>query len=462
MGTRKYKIALHILYGLVYIKRGFFLIFRWIWSLLVSLNNVYKRTIGFFIFKGLFAVQRNIKKISPFKNRTWTEVLGERNILQLFLFLTILGITIPHTRLYTKEYKEIPGQRTLLYQLVGPGDEDVQFEELVLSNEIPVTSSTQSWKQGSVYSSPTNVRSNVNAGPQELSAISSGGSAITKPIIIGSSASTAEVENPSGSNRTEIVFYVVQSGDVVGQIAQKFGINVDTILWANGLTARSYIRPGDKLKILPTNGISYKIAKGDTVSKIAKKFGVDQSEVLAFNNLNKDGSGLTIGGELVIPGGKQIQVAVPRSSQVASARPSSFNQLTAPPPSVTAPAGSGYLWPVGGAGGKISQYYTWRHGGFDLATPIGTPIYAVRAGTVKASACGWNYGYGCYVQIDHGNGVETIYAHNSQLFVSVGDYVEQGQTISVSGSTGNSTGPHLHFEVHVGGKRQNPLAYIRR
>jgi murein DD-endopeptidase MepM/ murein hydrolase activator NlpD len=110
---------------------------------------------------------------------------------------------------------------------------------------------------------------------------------------------------------------------------------------------------------------------------------------------------------------------------------------------------------------RITQYFGWRHTGLDIAGKLGTPIYATRAGKVIKSQCGWNGGYGCYIIIDHGGGVISLYGHNSQLFVSVGDKVVQGQNISVEGSTGRSTGPHLHFEIRVNGVHQNPLKYIR-
>lgn len=97
----------------------------------------------------------------------------------------------------------------------------------------------------------------------------------------------------------------------------------------------------------------------------------------------------------------------------------------------------------------------------DIAGPIGTAIYAAKGGTVVKAQPGWNGGYGTYIILDHGDGLQTLYGHNSQLFVAVGEVVSQGQTIAAMGSTGRSTGPHLHFEVRVNGSRLNPLKYIR-
>ena len=143
-----------------------------------------------------------------------------------------------------------------------------------------------------------------------------------------------------------------------------------------------------------------------------------------------------------------------------SSRPSAINKVAAPIPTVTAPAGSGYIWPSSAT--IITQYYHWRHNGLDIAGKVGNSVYATRAGTVKVSQCGWNGGYGCWIKIDHGDGLESRYGHNSELLVSVGDYVEQGQLIAYMGSTGNSTGPHVHFEIRVNGSNVNPLSYVRK
>ena len=119
-----------------------------------------------------------------------------------------------------------------------------------------------------------------------------------------------------------------------------------------------------------------------------------------------------------------------------------------------------FMRPV--SGGTITSKYGQRSSGFhtgvDLAVPTGTPVYAAAAGTVVKA--GWSGGYGYLVVIDHGNGYQTYYAHNSRLCVSVGQSVSKGQNIAYSGSTGNSTGPHLHFEVRINGNTTNPLNYI--
>jgi len=166
-----------------------------------------------------------------------------------------------------------------------------------------------------------------------------------------------------------------------------------------------------------------------------------------------------VGTELFVPGA-EISGSSPSSLAITPSKiTETIRKIAAPPPSVAAPAGSGYIWPTQER--RINQYYGLRHTGLDIHGKIGYPNYAAKAGTVKTSQCGWNGGYGCYVILDHGGGVTTLYAHNSKLMVSVGDKVSQGDVVGLLGSTGRSTGPHLHFEIRINSKRANPLQYIR-
>ena len=123
------------------------------------------------------------------------------------------------------------------------------------------------------------------------------------------------------------------------------------------------------------------------------------------------------------------------------------------------PSAAGFIWPVHGV---LTSGYGWRwgrmHEGIDLAVPVGTPVVAAAAGTVIVA--GWFGGYGNLVVVDHGNGVSTAYGHNTSVTVGVGQFVAQGQLVSYSGSTGHSTGPHVHFEVRVNGTAVDPLGYL--
>jgi len=446
----------------MYTKRSLFWVLDKVWLGLVRLNNVYKKTIGFWVYKIIFHIKSVISRKFFFRKQTKVEFLGQRRVLQLIFLLLLFAITIPHSRLYSKEYDKLPGQDTLLYSLVGPGNQAYELEEVGVGVYVSEDLSTaDTWKEGSVLTQSSAGKDNLALGPQELSGISSGGSAVTKPIIMpGVDVSElADSLSAGSSDRSSIVDYEVKPGDVIGKIAGKYGVSVDTILWANDLSARSYIRPGDVLKILPLDGLVHKVVSGDTVLKIARKYDASAEDIIKYNKLQENGADIIIGEELLVPGGERPQPVY--IAPIVTSRPSSFSKIVAPAPSVSAPAGSGYLWPTT-ITTYISQYYGWRHGAIDLAGPVGSPVYATKSGTVLVAQCGWNYGYGCYIHLDHGGGVQSIYAHLSQFYVSPGDYVTQGQTIATIGNTGNSTGPHLHFEIKINGVRQNPLAYIRR
>lgn len=270
---------------------------------------------------------------------------------------------------------------------------------------------------------------------------------IVKPEL----ATTAK----SKKTRKEPLEYIVQPGDVVGLIADKFDISVNTILWENNLTAYSLIRPGDKLIILPATGLTYKVAKGETLGAIAAKYDVAAEEILAVNNLPGD-SKLSIGQSLFIPGGRKVYAPVPVAKVVAYNPVQVIKDLLKPSPEAV--ASSKMLWPT--VGHIITQYFSWRHGGLDIANKQGTPIYAAEDGVVIDS--GWSTsGYGNKIDIDHGGGKVTRYGHAIKLIAKKGDVVKKGDIIMLMGTTGKSTGPHLHFEVRINGRVQNPLNYIR-
>jgi len=260
----------------------------------------------------------------------------------------------------------------------------------------------------------------------------------------------------SKKTRQEAIEYIVQPGDVIGMIADSFDISVNTILWENNLTAYSLIHPGDKLIILPATGITYKVAKGETLGAIAAKYKVAAEDILAANNLPED-SALSVGQSLFIPGGQKIYSTVPATRVASSYNPIQVIKNLLKPTSA-AIASARMLWPT--VGHLITQYFSWHHCGLDIANKRGTPIYAAEAGVVIDS--GWSTsGYGNKIDIDHGGGKMTRYGHASRLLVKRGDIVKKGDIIMLMGSTGKSTGPHLHFEVRINGRVQNPLNYIR-
>ena len=242
---------------------------------------------------------------------------------------------------------------------------------------------------------------------------------------------------PSGTNSgllankptsDQISTYVVREGDTLSQIAEMFDVTVNTIKWGNDLSSNT-LRPGDTLVILPISGVRHTVAKGDTLASIAKKYKGDVNEISAYNNIPK-GSSLAVGSVVIVPDG-----------EVSMSSPS----FVGPSSSKLKEYAGYYLRPI--VGGKKTQGI---HGynGVDLAAPIGTPILAAADGDVIiARAGGWNGGYGNYIVIRHANGTQTLYAHNSRNNVSVGDTIKQGDVIGFVGTSGKSTGPHVHFEI---------------
>lgn len=458
-----YKVLLFVLRCLVLVKQGLFRFGRLFLPIFSFLGQWYHRVIRFRLFKMNFSLSRKLQKFKLPKDNRFVDVITSRFLLQGIFLVVVLILAIPQSKIYSIDNTQATSHGTLLYALVGPGDQDFESQDLTISTGTlpPVLPQNENaaWNVGALgaNANPQFLPEAQNE-PQDVASISSGGSALLKPSIL----SGVQLETPgptAQSNRAKVVEYEVQTGDVIGSISTKFGLKIATVLWANNLTARSYIRPGDILKIPPADGAMYTIKRGDTVGKIAREFGVDQEAIIAFNELGRDGAAIAIGEEVFIPGAQRASTPQTSLAIAPSKITQTIRKVAAPPPSVDTPAGSGYIWPTKDR--KINQYYGLRHTGVDIHGIIGNPNYAVKAGTVKTSQCGWNGGYGCYVIVDHGGGITTLYGHNSQLMVAVGDVVDQGTVVGLLGSTGRSTGPHLHFEIRINGKRVNPLQYIR-
>lgn len=262
---------------------------------------------------------------------------------------------------------------------------------------------------------------------------SEGGGEIT---IVGGTALLPD-GSPSSNDSTkeshlgsdQISLYVVRKGDNLSQIAQMFGVSVNTIRWNNDIRG-NIISEGQILVILPVSGVKHTIKKGDTLASIAKLYKADALEIASYNNI-ASGDALVPGDIVIVPDGEiKVEVASPTSVARGTNVPS-YNGY--------------YIRPI--SGGRKSQGI---HGynGVDLAAPIGTPIVAAASGDVIVSrSSGWNGGYGNYIVISHNNGTQTLYAHNSENLVFQGDHVVQGQVIGFVGSTGKSTGAHVHFEI---------------
>lgn len=251
------------------------------------------------------------------------------------------------------------------------------------------------------------------------------------------SGSPVAITDDANTSSGEISIYVVHSGDTISEIAEMFDVSVKTILWANNLTNVNQIHPGDSLVILPITGVRHIVKSGDTVQSIAKKYGGDVDDIIAYNQLDGTSS-LTVGDTIVIPDGT---IATPAPAKSSSSKKSSSAKRTA--------GGSGYF--TNPVPGSVETQGIHGYNGVDLAAPAGTPIHAAADGTVIiVHTSGYNGGYGLYVAIKHSNGTQTLYAHMSRVAATVGEKVSQGEVIGYVGSTGRSTGNHVHFEVRGG------------
>ncbi|MFA5360477.1 MAG: peptidoglycan DD-metalloendopeptidase family protein [Candidatus Paceibacterota bacterium] len=251
------------------------------------------------------------------------------------------------------------------------------------------------------------------------------------------------------AQRNAIINYTVKEGDSPGKIAANFDISLNTVLWANNLSSKSIIQPGDELTILPVSGVNHKVKKGETLSAIASKYKASIDEIIAFNNL-KDKSSIQIGQEIIIPGGVLGSVDSSTSQRVSSSGLKAMAEDTSFWPNYE----DFFAFPVSGGWNKgILHYYN----AVDIINSCGSPIYAAADGLVtEAKGSGaYNLGYGNMVKIQHYNATMTVYGHLNEVLVKSGDKVYQGDLIGRMGDTGNSNGCHLHFEVRGA---QNPFA----
>jgi len=264
--------------------------------------------------------------------------------------------------------------------------------------------------------------------------------------------------------------YTVESGDSIFMIAKKFSVSAESILWANYALLNddpTIILEGWKLTIPPTNGIYYKWKEGDTLEKVAQKYYADPEEIITWPGNHLDVSNPVVDNltdfNIMIPGG--YRELAPWIEVLPFAPRTGVLRVVVGPGGCEAPAygpiGTGaMIWPVWN--NELSGFgYSSYHRGVDLAAGVGTPVVAADNGTVIYS--GWNdSGYGYLVEIDHNDGYSTVYAHLSEgtLAVRCGESVNQGQYLALSGSTGKSTGGHLHFEVRYNGGFMNPYSAI--
>lgn len=261
------------------------------------------------------------------------------------------------------------------------------------------------------------------------------------------------------------IVHVVKDGESVEKIASQYSIKPETIRWANNLADGVIIKPKQELIILPVDGVLHTVTRGQTLSRIAQLYDIPSTEIAKQNALQ--GGFILAGQQLIIPNAhpilaKPVEVAVkPKPGTPPSKLP-----VPSSPGKPKAPAAEPTLGILQMPCEKCSftQYFNPGHYAVDIQQKGGGPIFAAEAGTVIRAETGWNGGYGNVIQVDHGNGLITLYAHNKELYVKVGDTVTRGQNIAWMGNTGRvygKTGIHTHFEVQVNGVKKNPLLYLK-
>src|SRR5215211_1256729 len=263
---------------------------------------------------------------------------------------------------------------------------------------------------------------------------------------------------PADKPRYKVTEYRVVRGDSIFAIAESYKLKPETVLWANYDVLQDdphSLAPGMVLKIPPADGIYYQWKGNDTLESVAIEFKASVDDILNFpgNDIDLAQPEIESGSWVMVPGGKRefVQWLVPTVAKGASGT-SSTNQSVC---SGGAVGGGGFVWPADAHTLSGNDYWP-GHLGIDIAAGQGAPVYAADSGVVTMATGGYNYGYGNVIQIDHGNGYSTVYAHLSSIGVGVCESVGAGQWIGASGNTGNSQGAHLHFEVRQGGGFINP------
>lgn len=273
-------------------------------------------------------------------------------------------------------------------------------------------------------------------------------------------ASVVPVTEKSEKPRDTILEHEVKPGETISQIAEKYQIDVASIRWANDLSDLDKVKPGQKLKILPVEGVAHTVASGDTIYSVAEKYKANPQAIAdwPFNNIDETLK-LQVGQVLIVPEGVPPTKPAPKREEpryVAQGKVKEGKDTRSA--DQKKPQGPlGYIWPIAG---RLTQRFTRYHTGFDIAGSTGDPISVAATGKV-VTAVKERYGYGWHVVVDHGGGMSTLYAHMSQINVSPGQSIGQGQTVGFRGNTGRSTGPHLHFEVRKNGVPQNPGSYLK-
>ena len=272
--------------------------------------------------------------------------------------------------------------------------------------------------------------------------------------------------------------YVVMPGDSLWSISNTQNIELDTLVGSNSSKTSARLKPGAVLRIPNQEGIFYVMKKGENIEAVSKRYGVSMSKIRQVN-VEKDVAALKTGDEIFLPGARPEGLVDHKDVKIVEVKksaPAKSTKTTKAAAKVEKPSGSevavrrakgGFRWPVMG---RINSPFGWRqhpvtkrrdfHTGIDIKAARNDPIKSAGSGRVVYS--GWMGGYGKVLVVEHPNGQSTLYAHCSTLSVGKGASVSSGQTIARIGTTGRSTGPHLHFEVRNGNSPVNPIKYLSR
>ncbi len=272
--------------------------------------------------------------------------------------------------------------------------------------------------------------------------------------------------------RVDVIEYEVQPGDTVFGIAERFGLKPESILWGNREVLNDdphALFAGQVLKILPVDGTYHRWSAGENFTKVAEFYGVSPEDILNWPgnlidifNFDLDDPQIAADTWLIVPGGTRefVNWGPPI--------------ITRSDPAVARTYGPGYcgsvfdgavgtgtfVWPT--VSRHLSGYDfspSTNHSGIDLAGPAGNSVFAADTGVVVFA--GWsNFGYGNLVVLDHGNGWQTLYAHLDAYYVFCGQSIFQSAALGTVGTTGNSSGPHLHYEMMYNGAKVNPWNFI--
>jgi murein DD-endopeptidase MepM/ murein hydrolase activator NlpD len=288
------------------------------------------------------------------------------------------------------------------------------------------------------FAGPAAGRPIVDAGGDAVALVrlpaSAAASTTARTVALRVTPATTLRPDPPG-----ISTHLVRQGETLFTIAAKYGVSPQTLAFNNGLSDTAQLRPGRTLVVTPPDAALYTVRDGDTVAGIATTFGADADSVRLFNRVEFEAGDLTPGRMLIVP--------------LPDPRIPGFRLRVSEPPRILAPR---LRWPV--ARGVVTQGFSVVHTGVDIAAPFGEPILAPDGGTVTET--GWHVGTGgLHVCVRHDWGLETCAYHASAVLVEVGERVLAGQPIANVGSTGHSTGPHVHWEAHANGAFLDPLTW---